>query len=135
MDEELKHLKEETRRLKCPPKVLEAVHRRIAADQAHRARSSRRPLFAFATIGMAVLAIAIGFSLWPERALPPLADTPTLTHSEKLAVVEEARLTFAVFGYALQQAVNRSEPILLRDAVAPLRNNLIHAKNKLADPL
>jgi hypothetical protein len=134
MDEELKHLKEETRRLKCPPRVLEAVHRRIAADPAHSARGSRRPLFAVAAVGLAVLAITIGISQWPQPTLPPLADTPALTHDEKLAVVQEARLTFAVFGHALQQAVDRGEPILLRDAVVPLRNNLIQAKNKLVDP-
>jgi hypothetical protein len=63
-----------------------------------------------------------------------LADTPTLTHEEQLAVVQEARLTFAVFGYALQQAVDRGEPILLRDAVAPLQNTLIQTRNKLTDP-
>jgi hypothetical protein len=131
MDEELKQLKEELRRLKCPPAVQKNVLRRIEAAREHR---TRRPWLNAAAIALVVLAITVGISLRPERTLPPLADTPTLTHDEKLAVVEEARLTFAVFGYALQQAVDRGEPILLRDAVAPLRNTLFQTKIRLTDP-
>jgi hypothetical protein len=131
MDEELKQLKEETRRLKCPPTVLAEVQRRIAAE---RERPSYKPWLTVAAIGLVVLVLTLGVGFWPEPALPPLADTPTLSHEEKLAVVQEARLTFAVFGYALQQAVDRGEPILLRDAVAPLQNTLIQTRNKLTDP-
>jgi hypothetical protein len=131
MDEELKQLKVELRRLKCPPTVLQNVQRRIDADPEHR---TRRSWLNAAAIALVVLAITIGISLRPERTLPPLADAPTLTHQEQLAVFEEARLTFAVFGYALQHAVDRGEPILLRDAVLPLRNTFIQTKNKLTDP-
>lgn len=134
MDEDLKHLKESLKRLDCPPAVMARVRERIACD-ARTLRARHRNRLAVAVL--ACTATIIGALVLIQPAAPPVevATAPKISDAERLAVVQEARLTFAVFGDALQTAFDRTEPILLKQAVEPLQNNLLTIKNKLAPNL
>ena len=134
MDEELKQLKASLARRKCPPRVQAEVDRRVAADRARSRDGRRRPLFALAAVAAAVaVAFIVVFRPDPVPVEPVIVANPL--EVEPHAVVAEAGLAFAAFGDALQQAVDRGEPILRKRAVEPLREQLLTVRNKFTDHL
>ncbi len=125
MDENLKRLVEELRRERCPQRVLDEVARRLPRP----ARSRLRVGFAMAVVAAVVLS-ALTLWRWPADHITrekANAGSPLSTESARAA--QQAGVAFECLGAALRDAGARSEEIILKSAVPPLRNSLQTAKN------
>jgi hypothetical protein len=127
MDENLKSLVEELRRETCPQRVLDDVARRLPRNAPSRFRME----FAVAIAAAVVLS---GLALWllPPDRIPhqkPNAGSPVAMDSARPA--QQARVALGCLGAALRDAGARSEGVILKTAVPPLRNSLQTAKNKI----
>ena len=127
MDENLKRLVEELRKETCPQRVLDEVARRLPQN----APSWFRSAFAVAVVAAILLS---GLALWrlPADSIThqkPNAGAPVAMDSTRAA--QQAGVALGCIGAALRDAGTRSEEIILRTAVPPLRNSLQTAQNKL----
>ena len=126
MDEKLQRLVRELRRETCPPRVLDEVARRIAAETRPPAR------FRYALAGAAglVLLACLAIWRWPAGGADGhFAGRP----QEARRVADQAEGALACIGEVLREASAHSERILLKGAVPPLRNSLETAKNKILE--
>ena len=127
MDENLKRLVEELRRETCPQRVLDEVARRLPRPAPSRLRIE----FAVA-VAAAVVLSALALWRWPADRITrqqPNAGSPVAMDSARAA--RQAGVAFECLGAALRDAGARSEGIILKSAVPPLRNSLQTAQNKL----
>jgi hypothetical protein len=129
MDENLKRLVEELRHETCPQRVLDEVARRLP----RHARSRLRIEFAVAVVAALVLS---GLGLWRLPAdrithAKPNAGSPVARDSARAA--QQAEVALGCLGAALRNAGARSEEVILKTAVPPLRNSLQTAKNKITN--
>ena len=131
MDENLKRLVEELRRETCPQRVLDEVARRLPRHAPSRLR-----------IGIAVAVVAslllscLALWRWPANHIThenPNTSSPVTMDSARAA--RQAGVALECLGAALRNAGARSEGIILKTAVPPLRNSLQTAKNKIIDPI
>jgi len=127
MDEDLKKLVEELRHETCPQRVLDEVARRLPRNAPSRLRIE----FAVAVVAAVVLS---GLALWRMPAVllshqQPQAESPVAMDSARAA--QQAEVALGCLGAVLREAGARSEEIILKSAVPPLRNSLQTAKNKI----
>jgi hypothetical protein len=127
MDENLKRLVEELRNETCPQRVLDEVARRLPRNAPSRLRIE----LAVAIVAAVVLS---GLALWrlpADRTAheKPNAGSPVAMDSARTA--QQAKVALGCLGAALREAGTRSEEVILKTAVPPLRNSLQTAKNKI----
>ena len=131
MDENLRRLVEELRRETCPQRVLDEVARRLPRP----APSLLRMKFAVAVFAAVVLG-GLALWRWPADRITreqPNAAFPVAMDSARAA--RQAGVAFECLSAALRDAGARSEEIILKTAVPPLRNSLQSAKNKIINPI
>ncbi len=133
MDQELKQWKQAVRRLKCPPAVQDEVSRRLAAEPAPSGWVGARIALGGGAVALAAGVAAVFLHLAPERPPIDAGLSAPRSEQERLAVVADARLAFATFGQALRQAVDRGEPVVLREAVSPLQDRLNDVRNRITE--
>jgi hypothetical protein len=127
MDENLKRLVEELRHETCPQRVLDEVARRLPRNAPSRLRIE----FAVAVVAAVVLSLLALWRLPADRMAheKPNAGSPVAMNSARAA--QQAEVALGYLGAALRDAGARSEEIILKTAVPPLRNSLQTAKNKI----
>jgi hypothetical protein len=129
MDENLKRLVEELRHETCPQRVLDEVARRLPRKPPSR--------LGFKVAVAVVAAIVLSaFALWylPEGRNTdgkPNAGSPVAMDSARAA--QQAKMALGCLGAVLRDAGARSEEVILKKAVPPLRNSLQTAKNKIVN--
>ncbi len=131
MHENLQRLTRELRKETCPPRVLDEVARRIAAQ-------SRRPTrFRYGIAGaLAGLMLLCGLAMWHwpfgadgQRRLEQAAGTK----ADNAQITEQVEGALGCIGQVLLAAGSQSEKVILQGAVPPLRNSLETAKNKIVN--
>jgi hypothetical protein len=127
MDENLKRLVEELRNETCPQRVLDEVARRLPRNAPSRLR------IGFAVAVAAAVALS-GLALWrlPGDRITrqkPNAGSPVAMDSARAA--QQAGVALGCLGAVLRDAGARSEEVILRTAVPPLRNSLQTAEKKI----
>jgi hypothetical protein len=129
MDENLKKLVEELRRETCPQRVLDEVARRLPRPAPSRSRIE----FAVAVVAALVLG-GLALWLWPaDRLTREKPNDGSRVAMDSARAARQAGVAFECLGAALRDAGTRSEGIILKSAVPPLRNSLQTAKNKIID--
>jgi hypothetical protein len=129
MDENLKRLVEELRIETCPQRVLDQVARRLARNARPRLRFE-----VAVTVVAAVVFSAFALWRWPAGRHShgkPDAGSPVTMDSARAA--QQAETALGCLGAALRDAGARSEEVILKAAVPPLRNSLQTAKNKIVN--
>jgi len=124
MDENLKRLIEELRNETCPQRVLDEVSRRRQAENVPARRQ-----WEIAVIG-ALAAVVLALALWRRPAGHENSDVAPVAMDSAQAA-QQAEVALECLGVALRDAGNRSEEVILKTAVPPLRNGLQTAKNKI----
>jgi ABC-type transporter Mla MlaB component len=130
MDRELQRLAGELRRETCPPKVLETVARRLERLAGRERRSRFR---AAAVAAGLVLCGTVAFWQWQtrrdaQRQAAWVQSAPV----DRAQIAEQAGGALAYLGHILLQASARSEHVILKEAVPPLRNGFQTA-NKIVN--
>lgn len=134
MDQDLQRLTRELRKEKCPQRVLDEVARRISAQASEAPASAAYPRLLTTALITAALVIACGLVIWHPSpsgpAQPHLAPAagPTLDRTQ---VIRQAEGTLGYIGCILLDAGSHTERIVLNQAVPPLRNSLVTAREKL----
>jgi hypothetical protein len=129
MHPDLQRLTRALRSETCPQKVLDAVGQRLAAERP--APSPFRHLLAGAAACACLIA---GLWLWQRQ---PAAGDARTAYRDHAGRVDTARVTadaegaLGCLGLILRDAGVRSEAIILRGTVSPVRNSLETAKSKL----
>lgn len=129
MHQDLQRLTRELRSETCPQRVLDEVYCRIAAERSARGRFWY--LFAGAT---GCVCLLVGLLFWPQQ---PAEVGVQAAYQDSHGHVDTARVTADVqgalgcIGTILRDAGVRSEAIILKGTVSPVRNSLETAKNKL----
>jgi hypothetical protein len=129
MDENLPRLTRELRQETCPPRVLEEVARRISAQ----APPPNRLRYAIpATVMGLVLVCCLAVWQWPAgrnaRPQPKAAMSAVLQRAQ---VAREAEGALGFIGSVLRDAGAHSEKVIFSEAVPPLRNSLLTARNRI----
>jgi hypothetical protein len=131
MDEKLQRLARKLREETCPQRVLDEVARRLSTQ----ARPPNRLRYRIAGV-VAVLVLLCGITVWRWPAggdAPERSKRAGRVSADSTRVAEEAEGALGCIGAILRDAGARSERVILKGAVPPLRNGLETAKNKILD--
>lgn len=140
MRDPLESLIDALKRERCPGSVRDRVARRVdSATPPASVRSPRwAPRLAWGVLGV-ILALVLGLDSLrnrPSRAPDPGIGRATVPSSaDRAAVVEQTQVALAIVGRVLGDAGVRTGDALMKEAVPPLIDGFLSAKQKLTPSL
>jgi hypothetical protein len=136
MEDALQKLVRELRNERCPDAVLDRVAQQISRDT-RVPRPWQRPAM-WVTASVLLLAVLTVWHWLPSRDTKiktAQITTAALTEADRTLVIQRTQGVLVYIGHTMIEAAAHTENAILSEAVPPLRNGFLTAKNKVTNSI